>query len=141
MKWNREKENGTSPLSVLVRLYKIIVFLLLARVRVVWVILFLLLVSVGLLFLPRLLSYWNRDVVPIDGVLEPLQVDLTVLGNELIATKDNLPWKVAYTLASISNAAYEEWPSDQAECDKRDFNRWGFRMSCQSRITINVPMS
>ena len=91
------------------------------------VIVLLLLVSVGLFFLPRLLTCLNRHVVSPGRASEPLQVDSKVLTDDLVATEDSLSWNVAFTLANISSTAYEDWPDDQTERDKQDFRGWGFK--------------
>lgn len=62
---------------------------------------------------------------PKDGK-QSLVVDLNSLTGDLVATKDERPWTVAYTLACISNAAYRDWPTNAADCEKEDLRRWGF---------------
>ena len=83
-------------------------------------------VGLFLLLLPRLASRWHRDTVPDGQAPEPLQVNLATLRTELEATRESLPWATAYTLAKICNAAYEDWPDDEAERRGRDFFAWGF---------------
>jgi hypothetical protein len=84
-------------------------------------------VLVGVCLLPSLITGCGGEVVPPAVTIEPLKVDLKVLANDLVATEDVVPWNVAYTLACISNAAYDDWPKDKAARAKKDLSKWGFK--------------